>query len=405
MAELLFLTSVAPHPRGSGVQQRTFHALRALADGYDIDLLVTGDNTELHLSVADYCRQGQQLSLKSWQDPGYLWRVGLWRTAGLGVPRILGWPEDWLGTTRQRLRKVKRMFAGRSYQVIHASRFASVPFAWALHQVRPAGMLQLDLDESEFRTRLRISRLMDLSGNSRESRRSAVGAQRCGDMEKIWLPRFQRIFVSSEIEAAKLREEKLGVDIRVVPNIIEVPEPFPPAKDRGAVFTLLFVGSFGYYPNCDAVRFFLAQVWPLIRRQASVEVSLVIVGKGMTEDFRASIRSHPGVRIVGEVPDLAPWYGDADAVIAPLRAGGGTRIKILEAFAHNRPVVATTIGAEGLAVRHEEHLLIADSGEAMSRSCLRLLEDETLGSELARNARQMVLDRYSFSVLRQRLLA
>jgi glycosyltransferase involved in cell wall biosynthesis len=107
---------------------------------------------------------------------------------------------------------------------------------------------------------------------------------------------------------------------------------------------------------------------------------------------------HAGVHVHGYVPDAKPFWTQAAALAVPLLSGGGVRVKILEAMAMGVPVVSTTIGCEGLAVRNGEHLLVADTPEAFSRACARVLQDQELAQRLAHNARQLILERYDAKI-------
>jgi glycosyltransferase involved in cell wall biosynthesis len=123
-----------------------------------------------------------------------------------------------------------------------------------------------------------------------------------------------------------------------------------------------------------------------------------IAGFGDMRPLRPLIRI-PEVRLIGAVPEVQPWMEEADAVVVPVRAGGGTRIKILEAFSFQRPVVSTSTGTEGIAARDGEHLLISDTPEKFAGQCLRLMSDPALGARLAANARRLVEDEYSMEAL------
>jgi glycosyltransferase involved in cell wall biosynthesis len=98
------------------------------------------------------------------------------------------------------------------------------------------------------------------------------------------------------------------------------------------------------------------------------------------------LASLPGVEVIGEAPDVSPWYRDAHMAIVPVRAGGGTRIKVLEAFAHMRPVVTTTVGIEGIAAEPDRHVLVGDDAETLAAACLRLMRDPALAERLASDA-------------------
>ena len=133
-----------------------------------------------------------------------------------------------------------------------------------------------------------------------------------------------------------------------------------------------------------------------MREMSPLQVHLLVVGTGVTRDV-LNLSHIPEVEVIGEVERIDSWYQRADLVIAPLRAGGGTRIKLIEALAYRLPVVSTTIGAEGLDMVDGKHLLIGDRPEVFARHCLRLLQDEPLAERLAAEGRRLVEDRYARS--------
>ena len=128
-----------------------------------------------------------------------------------------------------------------------------------------------------------------------------------------------------------------------------------------------------------------------------------MVGRHPAREVAALAEQDPTVRVTGEVPDMAPYFLDASIVIAPLRSGGGTRLKILDAFAAARAVVATTVGAEGLDVVDGTHLLIADDPSSFAKATIQLLGDAALRQRLAAGGRRLAEDRYDWQVLGARL--
>ena len=275
--------------------------------------------------------------------------------------------------TRRRLRQATGLFPGIDFARIHAFRLWNAPFAGAWAERQPAASLQLDLDELDSAALAHIARRLARDAHPATARRQMQAARGALAWENRWLARFPRIFVSSQDEARKLAQRGVIDKVCIVPNVYEMTAPAPPSRTNGGTFTFLFVGSFAYYPNLDAARFFIEEILPRLSRTAPAPVRLMLVGRGLTPKLAAVFSRQPAVTVVGEVASLHAWYAKADAVVVPLRAGGGTRIKILEAFAHQRPVVATRVGAEGLAVEDQRHLLLADSAEAFSAACLRAL--------------------------------
>jgi glycosyltransferase involved in cell wall biosynthesis len=123
------------------------------------------------------------------------------------------------------------------------------------------------------------------------------------------------------------------------------------------------------------------------------------------EDVSRILRGRPGIVLTGYVDDVRPWLARAQAVVVPLRAGGGTRLKILEAMAMARPVVSTTMGSEGLDVTDGEHLLVADSPDAFATAVIRLLERRDVAEQLANRGRRLVAERYDWHAIGARYAA
>lgn len=227
--------------------------------------------------------------------------------------------------------------------------------------------------------------------------------------EGRYASRADHCLVVSEEEARRLRRVAPRVPISVLPNGID---PGTLLGESNAKNTLLFVGTMAYQPNADAMRFFCRSILHRIRMRIP-DTRLYIVGIAPPPDIRgfAAERRHErtalanalqSIVVTGEVRDVRPYYEAANIVIAPLRAGGGTRLKILEAMALGRPVVSSTFGCEGLAVKHGEHLMIADEPQDFADRVVELLENPQLARRLCRNARSLVESHYDWSLLRER---
>ena len=207
-----------------------------------------------------------------------------------------------------------------------------------------------------------------------------------------------RIHLMSQTDLDLLAEHlpEAVARMRVIPNGVDVLQYTPPEalapRER-----LLFVGSFPHLPNLDAARFFLEAVWLQLKGQIPT-LRLTLAGARPPEEILALDGVHD-VEVAGEVESLLPLYQGHRLLVVPLRAGSGTRLKILEAMACGLPVVSTTIGAEGLGAVHEEHLLIADDPHEMLVAIIRLVTEDDLHQRLARNGRKLVEDRFSWDAI------
>jgi glycosyltransferase involved in cell wall biosynthesis len=165
-----------------------------------------------------------------------------------------------------------------------------------------------------------------------------------------------------------------------------------PEKDGLIIFT----GAMDYFPNQQAAKIMIKSILPLIH-QSIPSAQLVIMGANPSQSLRKLASSH--VVITGRVEDVRPWLSQAQVAVVPLRIGGGTRLKILEAMAMNTPVVSTPLGCEGLEVVHGVNILIADDHKSFAQSVVKLLVDQKLRRLLSQRGRALVVERYRWDII------
>jgi len=198
----------------------------------------------------------------------------------------------------------------------------------------------------------------------------------------------------SEADRALLTACAPGADIRAIPTGVDT-SYFHLNGAAEAPATLVFTGSMDWYPNEDAILYFLDAILPQVRREVP-GVSLAVVGRDPTERLRAAAAA-AGVRVTGTVADVRPYVAEAAVYVVPLRVGGGTRLKIFEALAMGKAVVSTRIGAEGLPIVSDRHFLQADSPAAFAQAVISLLKDSGRRRALGLAGRRLVEERYSWS--------
>jgi len=186
---------------------------------------------------------------------------------------------------------------------------------------------------------------------------------------------------TSEVDLQEMRRSAAATPACVVPNGVDLAY-FRPTRAIPAADTLVYTGTMNYRPNADAVAFFVREVLPRILRLRAA-VRLVVVGQGAPPSLLRLASDH--VEFTGAVEDVRPYLARAAVVVAPIRIGSGTRLKIMEAMAMARPVVTTTIGCEGLPVLDGEHVLVANDPETFSESTVRLLSERRFATELAQS--------------------
>jgi glycosyltransferase involved in cell wall biosynthesis len=193
--------------------------------------------------------------------------------------------------------------------------------------------------------------------------------------------------------------------IRVIPNGIDTVaysdlRSGRLRRARCTAPTLGFIGSFWYAPNAHAAEVLIDDVLPKVRRDVSPEARLVLVGASPSAPMLAAAAADAGIVVPGRVPDVRPYLAICDLVVVPLAHGSGTRLKILEAFAAGKPVVATAKAVEGLDVCDGEHVLIAEDADALATAVARLVREPQLPRRLTRAAFRLVEEQYSWTALR-----
>jgi glycosyltransferase involved in cell wall biosynthesis len=190
-------------------------------------------------------------------------------------------------------------------------------------------------------------------------------------------------------------------NVTIVPNGVDLayfrPMPQVPQTD-----SLVFIGSLDWYANEDAVKNFAMRALPVIRNR-NPKVTLRVIGRRPSPQLAACLRGLQGVELIGEVSDVRPYLASARAVVVPLRIGGGTRIKILEALAMGKPVISTSIGAEGLDIKEQRDFLIANNTEEFAARIDELFARPEEQMRLGLNGRSVVEKLYGWDAAAEKL--
>jgi glycosyltransferase involved in cell wall biosynthesis len=211
--------------------------------------------------------------------------------------------------------------------------------------------------------------------------------------------RYDAVLVTSNRDRTLLDSTVPEIPKYVIPNGVDATyfQPGNGARDASA---LVFTGAFSYFPNVDGMEYFLEKIFPIVRQNIP-NIKVYVVGSNPPKNLQNL--SSENVIVTGYVEDVRPYVDRAAVYVVPLRMGGGTRLKVLEALAMKKPVVSTTIGCEGIEVSDGESLLIADEPEDFAAAVIRLLRDRTYGEQLAHRGYDLIRARYEWSVIGDRL--
>lgn len=270
--------------------------------------------------------------------------------------------------------------AAHDVALVHVYRLYLAPFLDVLLERPSRPVLTVDVDDIEDRLWREMGDVAQAAAYERLARH--------------YLPAVDHVVTTSTADAATLASRYGRTKVTAIPNAVRIPPIANSTRSGPRAHDLVFVATLSYRPNADAARWLCEHVLPLLPG-----ASVALVGSNPPDPVVALGR-HPGVTVAASVPDVAPWYEDSAICVVPLRIGGGTRTKVLEGLAHQRPVVATSVGAEGLPlVAGRDGVLIADEPVEFARACRQLLDDPQLASRLAAAGHEAVATRSSVDVV------
>jgi glycosyltransferase involved in cell wall biosynthesis len=263
----------------------------------------------------------------------------------------------------------------------------------------------MDCDEDDASAYRRLARLERRRGQGKRAQWLEAEARAFKRMANQWLPRFDLLLAASDGEAHLLRARAGAARISVVPNTIP-PSSLVGSPARRAASKrrdIVFVGNMNYLPNIDAVRWFALCIWPKIRAAVPCPLRFVVVGSDPPPSVTALAR-RCDIVVTGTVEDVSHFYCNAALAVAPIRAGGGTRIKLLESAGLGIPMVATSFGCAGTGFRHGVDLLLADNENDFAAACVKLLTDKALALRFAERASKNVRRSYDARKCTQQFL-
>lgn len=387
---VLLLSPVLPDATGSGIEQRAHRWVVRLAATHEIDLVVVWRAGRLPRDADEAVRRlpvRRGLCLAPTPRRRHYLACALIRaltSLATGRAGAFGPRPEWAFLTRPARRELDGWIGTRRFD--RAVCFRVQMLDYVLRCVRlgavPAEKVEVDFDDWESETRRSLAAIFRRRGLPGRARRLEWQARQASWLERAIAKTFGCIRVAAPEDAAALAARFPRVRVAVMPNgPSALPAPLPPvspAERRRAAF----VGTLNYFPNEDAVRFFAAEVLPRLRAEDPCW-TLIVAGLGAPPALQQALAACDGVEFVGAVADVAEIYRCAGFVVAPVRAGGGTKIKVVEGLAHGRPVIATTHAARGWGLRDGETFLRADSADEWVAACRRLAADADLFRRLA----------------------
>jgi polysaccharide biosynthesis protein PslH len=314
-------------------------------------------------------------------------------------------PISILNYTSQRVtRELKLLLADNEVDVVQIEGIHLANYIPTIRACSPRSRIVCDWHNIESDVMAQYSRFVSNLGRSLYARRTASLLKRA---ERQLVAACDAHIVVSNEDAARLRKIVSDPRVHVIENGVDIEKysavtpRSPGASDTHQRLNIVFVGSMDYHANIQAAVGFVQDTWPLIHRQYP-QLQFLLVGSNPANSVR-ELQKVPGVTVTGTVDDVRLYYMGAFAAVVPLRVGGGSRLKILEAMAAGVPVISTQVGAEGLAVEHGKNILIADTSYEIVDAVKFLLESQKEWQCLASAGHEFVKRGYDWAMLGERL--
>jgi polysaccharide biosynthesis protein PslH len=401
---ILWVSHIIPYPPKSGVHLRSYNLLRAVSIQNEVDLVAFIQEPWLEIFYASreeaiedcgrhlrqFCRSVRFLPIEKLARP-----LGKVRTAleGLFLPQC--YTIRWLQGVAA-WNAFANLSRSEIYDLVHFDTLSLAPFRPLFSDV-PATLGHHNV-ESQI-----LHRRAENEGSWLKRLYFNQESRRVRSYEARVAYSFTRHIACSELDCERLRAIAPQISAVPIPNGVDV-EYFRPSAVATTNESLIFVGSLNWYPNVDAVLFLLREVWPLLQARVP-DVRLDIVGSAPPASVLRLAELLTNVRVHGFVDDVRPLIEAAAVYVCPIRDGGGTKLKLLDAFAMEKCVVAHPISCEGIEVISGQNVLLAASAADFADSIQSVLKNRAQRESIGKAARELVVKRYSFAQIGRQLCA
>lgn len=379
---ILFLSTKSPLPTNDGHSQRTYNLLLQASKKHKVYFLTyfLGKEEEERFSeIQQICSYAKGFTLPIQHSKMRL-LIGLLINLFSVQPFVSQKYQ-----TREMITAIKNILSERKIDVIHID---MLPLMSYYPEVKSYPIVLVDHNVES----LLLKRQVVYTRNPFSKLFLWLQYLKLFNFEKKQVPRANCCVAVSGKDRDELRKMSPSARVEVVSNGVDV-DYFAPGDIKEEKNTIIFVGGLNWFPNMDGMTYFCEKIYPCIARQIG-SFETIIIGKQQNGFKYSSL-----VKQVGYVDDIRPYIKKAKVYIVPLRVGGGTRLKILDALAMGKSIVSTSIGCEGLAVEHNKNIMIEDDPEMFASAVVELMKNEQKRINLGINARQLVKAQYDWKLL------
>jgi sugar transferase (PEP-CTERM/EpsH1 system associated) len=402
--KILWLSHLVPYPPKGGVLQRAYHLLHELSRYHEVDLiafhqpdlmrpLVPSMEEGLRMAeeaLSSFCGRLAFVPIESEQGFMGKHRLAL-RSLVTRDPYTINWLKS-----KHYAAEIDRFLQTKDYDLVHLDTISLLPY---FKQVQH---LPTVLDHHNIESHMLLRRAENETHPLKAWYFRQEG-RRLQRYEEEYCPRVDLNITCSEMDLDRLKKIVPGCRAEEVPNGVDV-DYFSPDFEAKQNNSILFVGTLNWYPNVEAVEFIAHELWPLLKRSVP-GVSVDIIGASPPQDIVDFANNEQGFHVHGFVDDIRPYFNRASVYVCPIMDGGGTKLKVLDALAMGKALVAHEIACEGINVQDGENVIFAETGEAYVAAIRNLLENEERRKEMGRKARELAVSTYAYESIGKKLSA
>lgn len=395
--KILWISHFLPWPVHGGSSQRNYNLMKELSkefDIYNIGFLQMphytneAEKQESIKQIAELCKWQRVFDIPS--DNNRLLWYGLLAANFFGTSPY----SVWRFRSKEFQRELDDLLKRETFDVVYADTAATAHYA-----LRAKGKAKLVLNHHNVESSLLLRRAASERKSSKRWYLTYQG-NKLRKWEEMVCPNFDVNLTVSDLDADELRRYAPGTRYEVIANGSDTDYFMP--KDSSVGLEMMYAGGGTWFPNRDAMTWFVGEIFPEIANRVP-DVLMHVIGTKPPEDVVEASRHDPRIMVHGFVPDIRPYMERSAVYVVPIRVGGGTRLKILDAFAAGKTVVSTSIGCEGIACQDRTHIRVADSPQAFADTVVELFSNVSERQALEQNARKLVEQVYSWKVIGSRL--
>lgn len=394
---ILWLSHLVPYPPKGGVLQRSFNLIREASKYHNVYLLAFNQKAllptekDLEQAVGEFKKICKDISVVP--IPSDRRSHGRYALYLKSLFTISPYTTNWLRCTRME-HQISSTLASHKIDLVHFDTISLAPFYTLAegykkvlnhHNIESDMMLRRSNKESNPLKKLYI-------------RQEGYKILR---YENRLCKKFDLNITCSRLDSDRLLTGTPGLRTEEIPNGVDLRYFYPMNLDKEK-HSLVFAGGMKWYPNRDAMLFFSNKIWPLLKKEAP-DVKMTVIGREPHPEIASLARSDERFKVTGFVEDVRPYIDKAMVYVCPIQDGGGTRLKVLDAMAMGKPIVAHPIAIEGIDIEPEKHVLIARTPEEFVSQIVRLFGDPGLYRRLSEEGRKIVSEKYDFEKIGEKL--